>query len=117
MSHPNRRHNQRYRVAVSAEVEIAGETVSAQTRDISRGGVALLTRDPLDEGAELDITLLLTQDGIEDPNEDPFATRASVIWAAPSDEGTCIAGLRFGELAEDQQAHLQRFLDAVSQEG
>lgn len=109
----NRRADRRFDAAVAAEVEVRGEMLEGQTSDISSGGVSVQLPAALPEGEGVRLTLILTQDGIEDPNEDPFDTTASVMWNAPSDTGQAMAGLRFVDLQAAQQAQLQRFLAAL----
>ena len=83
------------------------------TRDISTGGIKVMLEATLEEGSALGVTLILTQDGIEDPNEDPFEVEAMVMWAAPTDEGGAMMGLRFSGVTPDQKARLTRFLAAT----
>ncbi|MGD8860325.1 MAG: PilZ domain-containing protein [Myxococcales bacterium] len=111
----NRRQHTRYQAQVTAEIELDGDTLIGTTRDISEGGVAVILERELDEGAAIDLTLILTQDGIEDPNQDPFETRASVMWAAPTDDGQSMMGLRFGNVEGDTRARLTRFLAALAE--
>ncbi len=107
------RQHHRYPVEVAAEVTLGSRTLVASTQNISEGGVGLLVDEPLREGAQLALTLFLTQDGIEDPDEEPFETRAQVAWAAPQDEGMHVAGVRFEGLSGAQRAQLARFLAAL----
>lgn len=109
----NRRQHTRYDAEVQAEIELEGDTLIGETRDISEGGVSVILPQPLDEGMHVELVLILTQDGIEDPNEEPFETRASVMWAAPTDDGQAMMGLRFEAVAGDQAARLGRFLSAL----
>jgi c-di-GMP-binding flagellar brake protein YcgR len=88
----------------------------AETRDISEGGVAVVLEEPLHEGSTIELALILTQDGIEDPTEEPFATRASVMWAAPTEDGQAMVGLRFSGVAPAQAQRLKRFLAAVTEQ-
>lgn len=104
----------RYQVAVTAELEIAGETCVGETRDVSMGGISVLTDRTVEDGRELELALILTQDGVEDPNEDPFEAQARVMWSAPTDDGRSMLGLRFVALVPEQTAQLQRFLTALS---
>lgn len=98
---------------MAAEVEVRGELLEGQTHDISSGGVSVQMPAALPEGETVQLTLILTQDGIEDPDEEPFEVSANVMWTAPSDSGESMAGLRFGGLDADKQAQLQRFLSAL----
>jgi c-di-GMP-binding flagellar brake protein YcgR len=88
----------------------------AETRDISEGGVAVVLEEPLHEGSTIDLSLILTQDGIEDPTEEPFSTKASVMWAAPTEDGQAMVGLRFTGVAAPEAQRLKRFLAAVGEQ-
>lgn len=109
----NRRAHDRFEAEVAAEVEFEGEIFEGETRDVSMGGVKVLVGGAVDEGRSILLTLILTEDGIESPNEDPFETEATVMWAAPSDTGGSMLGLRFISVAPDQAKRLARFLDAI----
>jgi c-di-GMP-binding flagellar brake protein YcgR len=111
----NRRQYTRYAVALAAEVEAHGETIEAETRDVSEGGVAVLLTEQVEEGSKVGLTLILTQDGIEDPDEDPFQCDASVMWAAPQDDGRALVGLRYVAARPEELARLRRFLAAVAE--
>lgn len=87
----------------------------AQTQNISEGGVSALLEESLEEGSVVTLTLILTQDGIEDPNHEPFELEANVMWTAPSDEGHNVTGLRFQNVSTEQQERLARFLSALSE--
>jgi c-di-GMP-binding flagellar brake protein YcgR len=110
----NRRQHTRYNVAVAAEVTQGDDTVEGETRDISAGGVSVMLSMPLQEGGTVALSLILTQDGIEDPNEEPFETRASVMWCAGLENGVAMSGLRFTDVAPAQRKRLERFLSLIS---
>ena len=110
----SRRQQPRFSVVIAAEIETDGDTLIAETRDISDGGVAVLLREPLAEGSTIELSLILTQDGIEDPSEDPFATSANVMWAAPTEDGRAMVGLRFLKVAPIERKRLERFLSALT---
>jgi c-di-GMP-binding flagellar brake protein YcgR len=104
------RRHPRFPVELAAEVDVRGETVVASTQNLSRGGVRLVVDREMQEGAEIAVTLFLTQDGIEDPDETPFEAKAVVAWAAVQDAGTWIAGVRFEQVTPEQEKLLERFL-------
>jgi c-di-GMP-binding flagellar brake protein YcgR len=116
----NRRQHDRYHVAVAAELELSGQLFEGETRDVSAGGVSLLLSDHVSEElatqGPTELTLILTQDGIEDPNEPPFATKAEVMWCAEADGGGSMLGLRFGKLGPGEQKQLARFLAALAEQ-
>ena len=109
----NRRQERRYNIAVAAEIEIDGETIEGATHDISSGGVSAVFGHAVTDGEIIDLTLILTQDGIEDASEEPFESSATVMWSAETDGGKTMVGLRFLTLEELQQVHLGRFLLAL----
>jgi len=109
-----KREFQRFTVEVHGEVEIDGDVVAAATNDVSKGGCGLIVDRPVPEGGQVRITLFLTQDGIEDPDEDPFETVAKVMWMAPRDDGSYAAGLQFGNLSPAREMLLAHFLHAIS---
>lgn len=111
----NRRVHDRFNAEVAAEVEVDGDVYEGETRDVSTGGVRVLLNAAIEEGSAVLLTLILTEDGIEDPDEDPFEAEATVMWAAPSDTGGAMLGLRFGDVAGEQAKRLSRFLAALGQ--
>ena len=113
MSGNEQRESRRYAVAVAAEVILDGMPVAAQTNNVSTGGVGLVLDQPVPEGGDLSVTLFLTQDGIEDPDEEPFEAVASVMWAGPRDDGSHSAGLQFANLSPAKALLLKRFLHAA----
>lgn len=114
MSLEHRKHP-RYPVEIAAELTLGHHVVSAATQNVSEGGVGVLVATPLPDGAEVAVTLFLTQDGIEDPDQEPFEGRATIAWSGPGEGGTHIAGLRFGKIDPTQAAQLRRFLAALAE--
>jgi c-di-GMP-binding flagellar brake protein YcgR len=109
------RQHTRYPVEVGAEVHVDGHMRAASTKDLSSGGAALILDRPLEENSRIALTLFLTQDGIEDPDEEPFEAEAVVVWSAERDDEHHIAGVRFDGVAAAQQQQLGRFLAAVAE--
>lgn len=109
----NRRKHQRFRAAVAAEVEIDSEVYEGETRDLSAGGASVALRAPVVDGMELPLTLFLTEDGIEAPDEEPFTLRAQIIWLSEPKQGSVLAGVRFLNLSPEETARLARLLSAL----
>ena len=105
-----KRQHQRFAVDIAAEITIGATRFSATTRDVSEGGVGLLVEQPIEQGALVSIAIFFTQDGIEDPDVQPFEGEATVAWAAPADGGRWQAGLRFEPVSGAQQEQLRSFL-------
>ncbi|MDH5676533.1 MAG: PilZ domain-containing protein [Myxococcales bacterium] len=111
----NRRSHARYQAAVVAEVQLDGGILEGETRDISEGGVSLILEQALEEDSQVALQLILTQDGIEDPGEEPFEADARVIWSAPTDDDRSMTGVRFVGVDAQQDARLRRFLAALAE--
>jgi len=111
----NRREHLRYEASVAAEIELRGETLEGETRDISEGGASVVFAANIPDGSKIALTLILTQDGIEDPHQEPFSADASVMWSAPQDDGRSMMGLRFGAITSAQKAQLKQFLAVLGQ--
>lgn len=109
MSVEHRKHR-RFPVELAAEVQVRGETVVASTQNVSSGGAGLVVDREMKAGAELAVTLFLTQDGIEDPDEQPFEAKAIVQWATVQSAGTWVTGVKFHPVSPGQKALLERFL-------
>jgi len=105
----------RFAVAVRGELEHEGDTLAAETQNLSTGGVALKVSRPVPDGAVVGVFLFLTQDGFEDPDEAPLTTKAAVRWSAGGDGGRHVVGLQFAKLEGAKKAQLERFLAIVGE--
>ncbi len=105
----------RYTVEVAAEVDVDGQVLVAAAENISVGGAGLVLDRPVAEGTQLGVMLFLTQDGIEDPDEEPFEAQATIRWAVEKDGGRHVVGVRFEAVNAAQQAQLQRFVAALAE--
>jgi len=109
----NRRRDTRHEISVTAELLVGDDVLEGHTRDISGSGVSVEIDQELNDGAEVALTLLLTQGGIEDPTTEPLEVNATVMWSAPKEEGGAMAGLRFGELDQTQKSRLATLLESA----
>lgn len=105
----------RYPVELAAEVDMRGELLMAATKNVSIGGVGLLSDQALPEGKTVSLTLFLTQDGIEDADEEPFEISAVIAWSTVQDAGQWLTGVRFGDLSPPQKSQLERFLSKLGE--
>lgn len=80
------------------------------TYDVTSVGARLIADGPVDEGKEITLRMEL-----DDARLPPLEFKARVIWCQPSDpsEKQYFLGVRFGELGEEQQDMLDKFLDEV----
>ena len=113
MKYSETRRYARYVVEIAAEVTVGVETVAAATQNVSEGGAALTLELPLQQGSTVELALFLTQDGIEDPDREPFEARVTVAWVRPH-EGAHLAGVSFAEVSDAQRAQPRALLAAIS---
>lgn len=106
---PERRH-ERYPVRISCELTISGQTLHAETKNLSSGGAAITFARPLTVGEVVTVSFFLTQDGIEDANRSPFECAASIRWTKPAGDRAYEAGLQFLSPSAQQRALLEDFL-------
>lgn len=100
----NRRKYQRFKAAVAAAIEIDAEQYEGTTRDLSQSGTSVFIQAPLVEGSIIQVTLFITEDGIEAPDSEPLALNAEVVWVTERKQNGVLAGLRFvKQSAQDSQ--------------
>jgi c-di-GMP-binding flagellar brake protein YcgR len=108
-TYPRKREHERYPIRISCEITLSGETLHAETRNLSTGGAAVSFSRNLTVGEVVTVSFFLTQDGIEDPDRSPFECAASVRWTKP--EGKAFtAGLQFLSPSEEQRELLRDFI-------
>lgn len=108
------RQHARYPVRISCELTISGETLHAETKNLSTGGAAVYFARPLTVGEVVTVSFFLTQDGIEDAKRVPFECAAAIRWAKPAGERGHEAGMQFLSPSSEQKALLGDFLKQVS---
>lgn len=113
MDEPENRRAKRFEIDVSAELKVGNRVMSARTKNLSETGVCLVTSGPLEEGAQLPVSLFLTVDGIEDVSTPSLDLSASVVWASPGNDGGHMAGCHFSDLDPERVKHLQSFLSRL----
>ena len=107
------REHPRYPVSISCELTISGETLHAETKNVSPGGAAVFFSRPLTVGEVVTVSFFLTQDGIEDARRSPFECAASIRWTKPAGR-RYEAGMQFLSPSEQQKELLREFLRQVS---
>src|SRR5580765_4334026 len=96
-----RRRYFRQPVKMDVQVILEGKTLTATSTNVSEGGVALLLREALPEGATPHLKFALPDSSIR------IEVEAEVAWA----DFKGLAGLRFHNMAQTAQAQLEEWLD------
>ncbi len=109
----NTRTEPRFSIQVVAEISVGGEVMVSSTQNISLGGAAIVLDRQLTPGAKVGVSLFLTQDGIEDPDEEPLDTEATIAWCKPGLKGTFTAGLKLVELKPVEKQRLAHFIETA----
>jgi c-di-GMP-binding flagellar brake protein YcgR len=110
----NRRKYQRFKAAVAAEIELGTDIYEGVTRDLSQSGSSLFIAAPLAEGAVIQVTLLLTEDGIAAPDTEPLTLFAEVVWVTERKQNGVLAGLRFIKPSPQDTQRLAMLLSAFT---
>ena len=92
-------------------MSLVREGAAGETRDLSEGGMGLLSSVRLERGSEVEVEVEL----LGGPKTDPakLRTMAKVMWSAETDSGAHLAGLQFDGPSEEALERLRRFLDSV----
>jgi c-di-GMP-binding flagellar brake protein YcgR len=111
-SEDRRRHR---RVSTRAGVRIAAGDGArdGETRDVSEGGVGVVSAQKLERGAQVDVEVMLDLPTAENPSS--LRTMATVMWSAETDTGAYVAGLQFDGPSEADIERLRRFLASVDE--
>ena len=110
-----KRRHPRYDIELKAELFTGKEILPVTTRNLSKGGVSLILKKPIEEGTTVGLSLFITEDGIEDPDQEPLNIKAKLVWCAPQNDGSFIAGARFVELNKRESDILDSFIEIISQ--
>lgn len=108
--HSQKRQHQRISVSLAVELRYSGSMTTAKVRDLSEGGAGLMLRKPIPEDIEVEVFIVLAEDGIADPTQPPLECRAKVMWSAEQETGQVAAGIRFVELDESAKLRVRWFL-------
>jgi CheY-like chemotaxis protein len=101
-----RRRYFRQPVKMQVNVSTEGKTLSATSTNISEGGMALISKEPLPKGAALRLHFCLPHGNIR------MEVEAEVAWA----DLKGLAGLRFHNVAKEIQQQLDSWLNARIEE-
>ena len=110
-----KRQHDRYDAKISCELVINEVAIAAETRNLSEGGAAIVGHFACKQGDVATISFFLTEDGIEDVDETPFESGASIRWTKPTHDGRLVAGVQFIAPSSALKAQLRRFLERAGQ--
>ncbi len=106
-----RRVDKRFGVEVEAEVTSASGTISAITKDVSRGGACFVVTAPMAVGSGFDMALSLVLG--ENSFSEPLKLAGKVVWCTRTEEGFQI-GAAFNPMGTEMREYLQMFLNFVA---
>jgi Tfp pilus assembly protein PilZ len=98
----------RYALEIDAELAYGGIRAPARTRDMSRGGLSVLTREPIPVGLEITVTISLVAE--EQTMSEPLPLRGRIVWCTALEEGRYQVGTTFIGLTGEQRAYVELFM-------
>jgi Tfp pilus assembly protein PilZ len=101
-SHP------RYAVEIDTELRCGDQILPARTRNVSRGGLAVVTSQPVAVGAEVSLTIALVFD--EQTMSEPLPLHGRVVWCTPVAGGRFQLGATFIGLRAEERQFVDVFL-------
>jgi Tfp pilus assembly protein PilZ len=105
---PDTRAHPRYALEIDAEIKLGEEQIPARTRNVSKGGLCIVTEQPLPVGQDVTVTIALVFE--EQTMSDPLPLRGRVVWCTPLEEGRYQVGATFVGLTGDQRVYVELFL-------
>ena len=115
MSDDDRRRHRRISTSVKVNIGQGDGAQSGETRDVSEGGLGLVTGKRLERGSQISIEVLLGG-APQASSPSGIKTMATVMWSAETDTGAYTAGLKFDEASAEAIERLRRFLDSNSED-
>src|SRR5687768_12381054 len=80
---PSRAHP-RYALEIDAKITSGAEHFPARTRNVSKGGLSIITEQPLPVGNDVTVTIALVFD--EQAMSEPLPLRGRVVWCTPLED-------------------------------
>jgi hypothetical protein len=113
----DKRRQPRYDVRLSAEfltkARLARDRDDQERVERRRGASSSRTPRSVDD-QELELSLFLVVEGVEDPSKPPLRVSAKVMWTGEGDDGSFAAGVRFEKITAEQTRWLERFLEVTA---
>jgi Tfp pilus assembly protein PilZ len=103
-----RREHPRFALEIDAELRIGDRKLPARTRNVSHGGLAMTTTDPLPIGAEVTVMLALVFD--ESSMSEPLPLQGRVVWCSPIVDDSFQLGVMFVGVRAEERSYVDMFL-------
>ena len=107
MTTTEQREHPRYAVALNCEIDAGGRTVTAKSRDLSRGGIALSAGEPLDLSTEVELSIALVFGDAS--SSEPLRVKAVIMWCTRLGEQWQL-GAKFVQVTRETRGYLDVFL-------
>lgn len=108
-----RRTSERLPVQLRVDYQSAESFISEYTMNISRGGMFISTRTPLNIGTTIELIFRI-------PNREvPFKILGEVAWITPYDRKSNLIpgmGIRFKEMKEEDKKAFDNFIEKMKQQ-
>jgi len=110
METKERRSNERLPVQLKVEYQSAESFISEYTMNISRGGMFISTRTPLNIGTQIELVFHIPG------REIPFRILGEVAWITPYDRKSNLIpgmGIKFKKMDENDRKAFESFIESV----
>jgi len=113
MDERERRTNERLPVQLRVDYQSTESFISEYTMNISRGGMFISTRSPLNVGTAIELVFHIPS------REVPFKIVGEVAWVTPFDRKSNLIpgmGIRFKNIKEEDRKAFESFIEKVKQQ-
>ncbi len=98
-----------YELVVGYNTFDTEEFIETRSRDLSGGGICLVTRDRLDPGTVIELSFIIPG------TREPIAVSGVVIWNESQDEGDkYLIGVKFTKIDDKHMALIQKFVNSMT---
>ncbi len=109
-AYPGKRAHERLPITLEVNYRTRMELLSADTENVSAGGMFIRTMYPLPEGTELNIQFAIPEESIE------FSVTGKIVWAVSmeesQDESESGMGIKFVNMSREKLKILQDYISS-----
>jgi hypothetical protein len=98
----------RYALEIDAEIRFGDESIPGRTRNVSNGGLCILTERPLPAGRDVTISIALVFDN--QAMSEPLPLRGRVVWCTAVADNKYQVGATFVSLTKEDRQYVNLFL-------
>ena len=120
MNQPGQRAHPRFALEIDASVHVGERKIPARTRNVSRGGLAVIVplAIPVGQGVTVSMSLVFESQGSGSAMSEPLPLQGRVVWCSPicTEDGDGFQlGVMFVGIRHEERSYVDMFLRYLKQ--